>query len=92
MLLAALLSIACAPPDACDALCDASLDAFSACLYARGQDWGPDVGYEDAADYADWCATYTWELRQLGESDTCDARLDALAEGGCDGHAAAWAR
>jgi hypothetical protein len=44
----------------------------------------------DADDYLDWCGTYVWELRQLGQADTCDTRLDALSAGGCDGHTAAW--
>jgi hypothetical protein len=86
-----LLALSCAADDPCDTLCDVSLDAFSSCLDENGQEWGEHVGYLDPDDYLDWCDTYVWELRQLGQSDTCDTRLDALAAGGCAGHAAAWA-
>lgn len=84
-----LLLLACAPDD-CDALCDAALVRFEACLAERGETWGPSVGYTDAADYANWCATYAWELRQLGEADTCAETRTTLEGGTCEDAAAAW--
>lgn len=84
-----LLLLACAPDD-CAAMCDAALVRFEACLEERGEAWGPEVGYTDAADYENWCATYTWELRQLGEADTCAEKLPMFEDGTCDDYDAAW--
>lgn len=84
-----LLLLGCAD-DACVAMCDAGLERFEACLEEDGQQWGESVGYADAADYRDWCETYTWELQTLGEADTCASRRDALVSGTCDDYGAAW--
>lgn len=87
MLLALLLACA---PGACEAMCAAALDRFEACLDERGLEWGPAVGYTDAADYADGCATYTWELAQLGRTDECAEKLPVFADGTCEDYDAAW--
>jgi hypothetical protein len=84
-----LLLLACAR-DACDAMCDAALDRFAACLEEDGLQWGESVGYTSPTDFANWCATWTWEARQLGEADTCDERLATFESGDCDDYRGAW--
>lgn len=88
MILALLLACV---SDACDAMCDAARERFAACLAEDDLEWGPGVGYADADDYDDWCATYAWELRQLGEADACAEKLPIFEEGTCDDYADAWA-
>jgi hypothetical protein len=83
------LLLACAP-DACDALCDAGLTRFQGCLDEAGLEWGASVGYEDPADYEGWCATYTWELRQLGQADSCADRTSALEAATCADYGQVW--
>lgn len=85
-----LLLLACDPPDACVPMCVAARERFAACLEEEGLEWGPAVGYADAADYDDWCATWAWELRQLGQADTCAARIPTFETGTCDDYHAAW--
>ena len=89
MIIAVLLG--CGPPDRCDEMCIVALDRFSACLEEDGLDWGPEVGYADAVDYENACATWSWEARQLGTADTCDAKLTVFRDGDCDAYRAAWA-
>lgn len=85
-----LLLMACAPADDCDAMCVAARERFSGCMEESGLEWGASVGYADAADYDDWCATYTWELRQLGRADACAERLPVFEGGTCDDYYDAW--
>lgn len=87
-LLLALLG--CAPDDACEAMCDAARASFEGCLDERGATWGASVGYTSESDYAGWCETYTWELRELGEAEQCAQVLDAVSGADCAGYAAAW--
>lgn len=83
-----LLLLACTG-DACTEMCDAALVDFEGCLAENGLEWGVSVGYADADDYLNWCDTYSWELRQLGEESTCASRRTILREASCsDG--AAW--
>jgi hypothetical protein len=86
-----LLLLACDADDACDAMCDASLATFDACLEPRGLEWGDMVGYADAADYANWCGTWAWEARLLGTEDACADMLPEVSSGDCDAYTAAWA-
>jgi hypothetical protein len=72
-------------------MCGAARSRFEACLDASGLEWGASVGYTDAEDYDDWCATYSWELRQLGEAATCAEKLPVFEEGTCDDYYDAWA-
>lgn len=88
MILYALL-LACSP-DACDAMCDAALVRYEACLAEWGLEWGASVGYADASDYRNWCDTWSWEARQLGEADQCEEVRTALLEGTCDDYPDAW--
>ncbi|MDP2306922.1 MAG: hypothetical protein Q8P18_12935 [Pseudomonadota bacterium] len=81
----------CAPSDVCAELCTAARDRYEGCLEAGGLTWGASVGYESAAEYDDWCETFSWELRELGQADSCGDRL-ALVEGGeCSEYYDAWA-
>jgi hypothetical protein len=80
----------CAPDDACAQMCDAALDSFEGCLDERGTEWGASVGYSSPADYRNWCETYSWELRQLGEVDQCAQLRDAVTGVDCAGYASAW--
>lgn len=89
LLLLALLA-GCAPADACDPMCDAAAARFAACLDEEGRTWGDAVGYADEDDYDDWCATYTWELRQLGAADTCAEKLPVFEDGTCTDYYDAW--
>lgn len=86
-----LLALGCAPADRCDAMCDAALARFSACMEERGLTWGASVGYADAEDYANWCDTWAWEQRQLGEEAVCEEREATFRDGDCDAYYAAWA-
>jgi hypothetical protein len=89
-LAAGIVLAGCASSDACPAMCDAARDRFAACLEESGLEWGASVGYEDANDYDNWCGTYTWELRQLGEADSCAERLPVFTDGTCDDYYDAW--
>lgn len=55
-----------------------------------GDTWGDTVGYADRADYANWCATWTWEQQQLGETEVCAENLETFETGDCDAYDAAW--
>lgn len=91
LLLGLPLAGGCAAPDVCAELCTAARDRFEGCLEAGGLTWGASVGYESAADYDNWCDTFAWELRELGQADTC-AERQALVEGGtCSDYYDAWA-
>jgi hypothetical protein len=90
MLLALLL--ACAPDDACDAMCDAARVTFEACMEERGLTYGESVGYVDAADYDDWCDTWSWETRILEEQATCADKLAVFETGDCDAYYEAWSQ
>lgn len=85
------LLLACAPADSCAAMCDAALARYSTCLEERGLSWGPQVGYDGPEDYANWCDTWAWEQRQLGEEAVCDDKLPTFRDGDCDAYYAAWA-
>ena len=85
-----LLLLGCGPPDACDAMCDAALVRYAACLEEAGLEWGPSVGYTDPADYTNWCETWSWEARQLDEAGTCAEKREVFLEGTCDDYWAAW--
>lgn len=85
------LLLACAPDDRCDAMCDAAKDRFEACLEEAGLEWGSSVGYEDPVDYANWCQTWAWEARQLGEADQCAAMETTFRDGTCAEYYDAWA-
>lgn len=92
-LVAAALLGGCAPADACAEMCTAALARFETCIEADGREWGESVGYADAADYTNGCETFTWELRELGQADTCATRLavfrgDASEGEDADGDAA----
>ena len=82
-----LLVLACAP-DACDAMCDAGLGRYEACMEERGLDWG--LAYRDEVDWRNWCDTVSWEWRRLDEADRCEANLRTFAEGTCEEYDAAW--
>lgn len=84
-----LLLLACVS-DSCDAMCDAALARFSACLEEGGLEWGDSVGYESPTDYTNWCATWTWEARELDEADTCETKRTVFTEGDCAAYRAAW--
>lgn len=84
------LGSGCAPSDACPAMCVAARDRFEACLDAEGLTYGESVGYESAADYEDWCDTFSWELRALSQADSCAARLPIFEEGTCADYHDAW--
>lgn len=71
-------------------MCAAALDRFEGCMEASGLEWGSMVGYADAADYRNWCETWTWEARQLGEAASCAEKLDTFREGTCDDYYATW--
>lgn len=75
---------------ACSEMCDAALDRFEACLDESGQDWGASVGYESPTDHANACETFAWELRELGQGDSCAARRATFADGTCDDYYDAW--
>ncbi len=86
----------------CDSVCGVALPAFEACLVEWGGAWGATFGYTDAADYDDWCVTWTFEQRQLAataeDSAEAEALLDArcvaleesLAEGPCSDYWGLW--
>ncbi|MFZ5479862.1 MAG: hypothetical protein ACOZNI_24065 [Myxococcota bacterium] len=84
------LLLACAPDDACDAMCVASREQFEACMEERGLVYGESVGYVSAADFDDWCDTWTWETRLLEQQDTCDQKLAVFESGDCDAWYDAW--
>lgn len=88
----ALLTLltACALDDDCEEMCDAAAASFAACLDDRGESWGAPVGYTSPTDYAGWCETYSWELRELGEAGQCARILDAVTGADCAGYANAW--
>lgn len=85
-----LLLLACAPDDRCEAMCDAALSRFEVCLGEGGLEWGASVGYQGPADYQNWCETWTWEVRQLGEQDQCATKEAVFADGTCEEYYAAW--
>ena len=76
--------------DACAGMCDAALARFESCMDESGLEYGASVGYTDAVDYADWCDTWTWELRQLGQAASCDARRVVFEDGTCDDYLDVW--
>lgn len=82
------LLLGCAPDDGCAATCDVALARYEACLPEWGLEWG--VAYEDAADFRNWCDTWAWEQRQLGQADRCAEVTGALEDADCMGYAAAW--
>jgi hypothetical protein len=86
-----VLLLACAPPDECDAMCDAALDRYGACIEENGLEWGESVGYTSPADFTTWCETWTWEARQLDEAGSCVTKLATFEEGTCADYYAAWA-
>lgn len=67
LLLAALL-LGCPADEACDPVCPAAGSWYEGCLEQWGLGWGPGVGYEDRADWDNWCATIQLEDRLLAES------------------------
>lgn len=54
----------------------------------RGLAWGD--AYADAADYQDWCQTWAWEARELGEAERCEAMESAFTDGDCEAYDNAW--
>lgn len=85
-----LLLLACGEPDACDAMCEVAREKFGTCLEESGLEWGEGAGYSDPLDYDNWCATWTWEARQLGVAGTCEDKLAVFRDGTCDEYRAAW--
>ena len=85
-----LLLLACAPDDDCAAMCDAALSGLESCLAAEGREW-EGSGWESPEDFANWCDTWSWEQRQLGQEATCAEKLPELRDGDCDAFYAAWA-
>jgi hypothetical protein len=83
-----LLVLGCPAQDDCAAMCDAAEGRYESCMAERGLAWGD--AYEDEQDYRNWCDTWAWEARQLGEADRCAAMLPAMEEGTCEDYDAAW--
>jgi hypothetical protein len=92
MRLFALVVLAgCGSPDECPAMCAAARERYAGCIDAAGQAWGGDgVGYASAADYDDWCATWTWEVRELGEEAQCADKRPIFEDGTCEDYYDAW--
>jgi hypothetical protein len=80
--------LACAT-DTCDDMCDAALSRFEACMAEDGDTWG-DTVYAGPDDYAEWCATWSWEQRRLDETDVCDENLETFETGDCDAYDDVW--
>jgi len=78
------------PDDGCQELCVAAEEKFSSCLEENGTDWGTSVGFTSPADFQDWCATYTWEERELGRGELCDDRQEVIDGGDCAAWYTAW--
>ena len=88
LVLVALLSGGCGATDGCDEVCELAVPVFSSCIEQWGLGWGPEVGYDSAEDYADWCTTYNSERRLLAETaEDPEAAEEALTET-CSGQAA----
>lgn len=88
MLLGLLLG--CGPDPACVAMCEAAESRYTTCLADAGLDWGAEVGYQSAADYANWCATWVWEMEQTGGDPACAARRRVFATGTCADYYESW--
>lgn len=86
-----LFSGGCADADDCARMCTAARSRFEGCLQESGSTWGTSVGYESALDYDNWCETFSWELRELGQADTCTDRLALVEAGNCTEYYDAWA-
>lgn len=54
----------------------------------RGLGWETSA-YVDVVDFQNGCATWVWEVRQLG-LDQCDVMSVAIEEGTCDDFDAGW--
>lgn len=74
--------------DRCEAMCDAAILRYEACMEERGLSWGD--AYADEADYRDWCDTWSWEQRQLGTADRCEENEAVFESGNCAEYDAAW--
>ena len=90
LLLVLVLAPACAPPDMCDAMCDAALDRYGGCLADAGMEWGAGVGYTSEADFLNWCDTWVWEQRALDNAEQCATNLPVLTDGTCAEYPALW--
>ena len=77
----ALIFLACAS-DPCADYCRAAEDFFAACVRSEGPEWSAPLGYANAADFANACDTWSWELARLDQTSACKlGRLDTLT---CD--------
>lgn len=82
---------ACAPQDDCDAMCSAAVERFGGCITDAGMEWGSAVGYTSEADFGDWCATWVWEQREVGNAEQCTTNLPVLEDGTCADYPGLWA-
>lgn len=82
------LLLSCAPPDACDVMCDAALVRYEGCMEEQGLEWGNN--FADEADFHDWCDTWSWEQRQLGEEGRCEDMTPVFEDGTCAEWFDAW--
>ena len=88
-------------PPVCEQMCTAALDTVGACLDEWGLDWGDSLGYADAEDHANWCATYVDEQLELAAArwgsegygrveQVCADQEQLLADRPCDGYHDSW--
>ena len=85
-----LFALTACTPDVCAEMCVAAQDRFEACLEEGGLSWGASVGYDSPSDYENGCETFAWELRELGQAETCGARLETFEDGTCSDYHDAW--
>jgi len=72
--------VGCSPgADPCVPMCAQAAEVYGECLEGEWDtDWAA-AGYDDAADFASGCETYTWELRLLDEDAGGDGTsVDAM--------------
>lgn len=69
-------------------MCGRARVRYEECMEERGLSYG--MAYEDAGDYDNWCATWTWEQQVLGSPPRCEAMVETFADGTCEDYDAAW--
>jgi len=94
--------LGCGTPPECETLCDTALRTVEACLDEWGVAWGESLGYLDADDHANWCATFLSEQLEMGQqrwgtvegrdrmAQVCVDQTAWLEDAACDQYAGSW--
>jgi hypothetical protein len=77
--------MACAVPDSCERMCEASADAWADCAAAQPLGW-QSTPFHGPDDQREGCDTWVWEQRQL-DADlgaTCARRAGEFNQATCE--------